>query len=363
MIEVSPTQEWGEFTMRRILSRVYFRKCCQLGLVLVGLAFAASLASPFAWAQGWQPSKPVEFVLPSAVGGAGEAALRQMVEIINKHKLASITLTPVFKPGASGGEAFGYFAKADPDHTLMLSSKVFYVAPLRKREMGIDITLYTPVATMGADVLGLWTSGDRSDINSMADFVKAVKAKTSKGENWTVAGMGDDSEDSLIVSFLNANYKLDMKYVSLPSGGGPVAQLVAKKVDSAINTVVEQKQMAAEGKTKPVVVFGGDRLSHFPNTPTLAEGGEKFAHELQRAISGPPNMSMEAQFYYAKLFRKVYDTPEWRAYRDENCLTGKFLSGPGLIEYWQAQLKVRRNMLAVIDIFKSLNTPSGARVR
>lgn len=289
--------------------------------------------------------------------------MQRMVDIINKHKLASISLTPVFKPGASGGEAFGYFAKADPNHTLMLSGKVFYIAPLRKRELGVDITLYTPVASMGADVLGLWVAADRTDINSMADFVKAVKARMEKGESWTVAGMGDEFEDSLIVSFLNANYKLDMKYVPFPSGNLPVAQLVAKKVDSAINTATDQKQAAAAGQTRPVVVFGGERLSRFPNTPTLAEGGEKFAHELQRAISGPPNMSMDAQLYYAKLFRKVYDSPEWRAYREENCLTGKFLSGPGLIEYWQGQVKVRRNMLAVIDIFKSMNTPSSARVR
>lgn len=347
--------------MRRFLSRVS-RVCLICLAIIIGFVLWGGVVSLPAMAQ-WQPSKPVEFVMSASPGGASHMAVNRMVEIINKHQLAPITLTPVFKPGASGGEAFSYFAKADPNHTVMLSSKVFYIAPLRRRELGVDITLLTPVAAMGADILGLWLPGDRADINSFPDFVKAVKDKMSKGGRWVMAGMGEDSEDSLMVNFLNATYKLDIAYTSFTSGGDAAKQLVARKVDSAINTTVEQKKFAAEGKTKPVVFFGPERLSHFPNTPTLAEGGEKLTHELQRAVSGPPNMSMEAQLYFAKLFRKVFDAPEWRSYREENCLSGKFLSGPGLIEYWQQQVKVRRNMLAVTDMFKTMGAPGSARVR
>lgn len=343
-------------SMLRSLCLRFWKKLALTTALLATFSPGASLAQ-------WQPSKPVEFVLPGAPGGAGDMALRKMIEIINAHKLGAITLTPVYKPGGSGEEAFGHFAKADPNHTLMLSSKVFYIAPLRKRELGVDITLFTPVATMGADVLVLWVPGDRTDINTFADFVKVVKAKTAKGESWTMAGTGEDSEDRLITNFLNASYKLNIKYAGFPSGGEPASQLAAKKADSAINTVAEQKQYAASGKSRPIVVFSGERLPHLPNTPALSESGDRFAHELQRAISGPPNMTMDAQIYYARLFRKVYDSQEWRTYRDENSLSGKFLSGPGLIEYWQAQLGVRRSMLAVIDVFQGINTPTSARVR
>jgi putative tricarboxylic transport membrane protein len=330
---------------------------------LLGGLMLLAASEPMAAKAQWQPSKPVELVLPTDRGGAGEAAARKMIEIINKNNLASIKLSPVFKPKDSASEAFLYFAKADPNHTLMLSTKLFYITPIQKPKLGVDITLYTPIATMGADTLALWLPKERSDIGTLADFVKAVRAKAAKGKTWIMGGTGRESEDRLLTGFLNASYKLNMKYVSFLSGGEAPRQLAAKKVDSAINTAVEQKANVAAGVSKPIVVFGSKRLALFPNTPTLMEAGDKFAHELQRSISGPPAMSMEAQLFYAKLFRKVFVSPEWKAYRKENGLTGRFLSGPGLIEYWQEQIRVRRRMLAVVEVFKGLNAPNPIRVR
>lgn len=321
-----------------------------LFLLLGVLSGAAPLAPAPALAQ-WRPGKPVEIVLPGAQGGSGDLAVRRIVDIINKHKLASLTITPVNKPGGSGADAFGYFLKADPDHTLLMANKVFYMAPLRRKELGVDVTTFTPVAAMGADMLALWVPSSLPGVASLPDFIKAVREKTARGGTWIMAGMGQDSEDHLLTNYLNANYKLAMKYEGFPSGSDPAKRLAAGAADSAVNTVLEQKALLAGAGSRPIVVFGKERSPRLPDTPTLRETGDNFSPELQRAISGPPDMSLEAQLFYASLFRNVFHTPEWRAYREENCLTGRFMSGPGLVEYWQDQVRMRKSMLAVIDVF------------
>jgi putative tricarboxylic transport membrane protein len=109
---------------------------------------------------------------------------------------------------------------------------------------------------------------------------------------------------------------------------------------------------------KPLIVFSRERLPAFPEASTLVETGDPFSHAMPRIIAGPPGMSAEAQLYYVKLFKKVFDSPEWRAYREENSLTGKFITGPALTENWQDEIHKRRNTLTTISVFNAMNPAS-----
>ena len=62
-------------------------------------ALAACLAGP---AAAWEPTKPVEFVVPAGTGGGADQMARLIQGIIVKHKLMKESMVVVNKSGGAG---------------------------------------------------------------------------------------------------------------------------------------------------------------------------------------------------------------------------------------------------------------------
>ncbi|MGI9384112.1 MAG: Bug family tripartite tricarboxylate transporter substrate binding protein, partial [Methyloligellaceae bacterium] len=168
------------------------RRILGLGLV-VGLGLAA-FGMPQSATAGWEPKKPVEFIVMAGKGGGADKAVRLMQSIIAKHKMAPVPFTPINKPGGTGAEALVHLKqKKGDDHVIMFTLNSFYTTPLRQPKLGVDIKTYTPIARMAEDTFLLWVHSDRKDITNIQEFVKAAKAK---GKDWIMAGTGKNSEDN-----------------------------------------------------------------------------------------------------------------------------------------------------------------------
>ena len=82
-------------------------------------AFAA--AAPVALA-AWEPTKPVEFVVPAGTGGGADQMARLLQGVITKNNLAKQPLIVVNKSGGAGAEGFLAVkeAKGDP-HKIIIT--------------------------------------------------------------------------------------------------------------------------------------------------------------------------------------------------------------------------------------------------
>ncbi len=310
----------------------------------VVLAASLTVAAPDGARAEWEPKKPVEFVIMAGKGGGADKMARLMQTVIEKHNWSSKPLTPINKPGGSGAEALVHLkskGQSDPDHTIMVTLNSFYTTPMRQKKLEVDIATFTPIARMAEDTFLLWVHKD-SGIGSLDDFVKAAKAA---GNGWVMAGTGKLQEDQLLTDFLNASYGLDMKYVPYKGGGKVAKQLAGQHANSTVNNPSEQEGFFAAGKTVPLAAFTPDRLELFPDTPTFREAGADMVYFMQRSVVGAPGMSDEASAYYRDLFKKVYDSEEWQAYRKKKSLRGAFLSGKELMDYWMAEREIHRQML------------------
>ena len=63
-----------------------------------------------ALAQGWKPTKDVEFVIPFAVGGGAELMARVIHKIMVDEKLVPVPVALVNRPGGGGAAGIGYVA-------------------------------------------------------------------------------------------------------------------------------------------------------------------------------------------------------------------------------------------------------------
>jgi len=314
------------------------------------LGVSAMLAGMPVIGHAWEPQKPVEFVVMAGKGGGADKAVRLLQSIIASENMAPVPFTPVNKPGGSGAEALVHMkGKKGDNHTIMFTLNSFYTTPLRQPGLGIDIATFTPVARMAEDTFLLWVHSDRKDINSVADFAKAAKAK---GNKWIMAGTGKNSEDNLLTDFLNKAYDLNMKYVPYKGGGKVAKELAGKNADSTVNNPSEQLGFYEAGTTKALAAFTDNRLPLFPNAPTFKELGEDYVYYMQRTVVGAPGMSKEAAAYYQDLFTKVFNSAKWQEYRTKKSLQGDLLTGDALMSYWKKERDVHEVMLKEMGAIK-----------
>jgi len=87
---------------------------------ILPLLAAFGLVSVAAPAAAWEPTKPVEFIIPAGTGGGADQMARLIQGIVAKHNLMKQALIPVNKSGGAGAEGFLEVkaAKGDPlqDH-------------------------------------------------------------------------------------------------------------------------------------------------------------------------------------------------------------------------------------------------------
>src|SRR5919106_4636838 len=168
-----------------------------VGVALAAAAGVAMSALPgAAAAQGWEPQKPVEFIIMAGTGGGADQLARLLQGLIEQKELSPLPFIPINKPGGSGAEALRYLHdKAGDDHTILVTLNSFYTTPILQEGLGVDVTEFTPIGRMALDTFVLWVNADREDINSLEEYVDAVK---EAGMEWKVGGTGSGQEDSIL---------------------------------------------------------------------------------------------------------------------------------------------------------------------
>ncbi len=313
-----------------------------LGLGLaVGFGLTALGASQPAYA--WEPQKPVEFIIMAGAGGGADQIARLLQSLIEKKNLSSQPFIPINKPGGSGAEALRYMQdKAGDAHTLLVTLNSFYTTPIIQKNLGVDITKFTPIGRMALDTFLLWVNSD-SNVKTLDEWVKSVKAS----DNYVVGGTGSGQEDSILFAMISAQYNLkNLTYVPFPGGGTVAKNLIGKHISATVNNPAEQTEFWRAGKSRPIVQFTDKRMSAFKDVPTAEELGVDITYYMQRSINGPPEMPKEAQQFYIDLFHKLYTSDEWQKFcKDEGLDCTEWVAGDDLAAFHKAQLKRHQELI------------------
>ena len=312
------------------------------GLSIAAVAAVLVMAFSGVAVAGWEPKKPVDFVIMAGKGGGADKMARLMQTVIEKHGFSSKPFVPINKPGGSGAEALLHMKGKDGDnHTVMVTLNSFYTTPLRQPKLEVDISTFTPIGRMAEDTFLLWVNVD-SGITNVDEFVTAAKAA---GDQWIMAGTGKGQEDQLLTTFLNQAYGLSIKYVPFKGGGRVAKELAGNHCNSTVNNPSEQLGFYEAGKTRAIAAFTPQRLPLFPDAPTFRELGKDYVYFMQRSVVGAPGMSAEAAAYYRDVFARVYASDEWQAYMKKKSLQGGWLTGDKLKAYWGREKAIHETIL------------------
>jgi tripartite-type tricarboxylate transporter receptor subunit TctC len=237
------------------------------------------------------------------------------------------------KAGGAGGEGFLDVknSKGNP-HKLIITLSNLFTTPLAT---GIPFSWkdLTPVAMMSLDEFVLWVNAE-SPYKTVKEYVDAIKA--APPGKFKMGGTGSKQEDQIITVAIERATGTKMTYVPFKGGGEVAVQLVGKHVDSTVNNPIEAVAQWRAGSLRPLCVFDNQPLpvkdkiagdKSWADIPTCKSQGLDIEYLMLRGIFMPPGVSAEAVRYYAELFRKVREMPEWAQLMRDGAFNQSFMTG------------------------------------
>jgi tripartite-type tricarboxylate transporter receptor subunit TctC len=314
----------------RLLERCGFRRW-GVALVLAGVS-APALAA-------WEPTAPVEIVVPAGTGGGADQMARFIQEMVKKHNLMAQPLNVVNKSGNSGAEGLLDVKAAHGNpHKLIITLSNLFTTPLAT---GTKFTWQdiTPVQMLALDQFILWVNA-KSPYQSAKDVLDAMRANPPGAIK--LGGTGSKQEDQLISVLLETAGATRLTYVPLKGGGDVAKALAAGDVDLTVNNPIEAAKLWREGAVRPLCVFDGAKLDYhekitgsqsWNDIPTCMSFGIPVQYLMMRGIFTSPGASPEQVAYYVQLLGKVRNLPEWKSFMAQGAFKVNTLQGEPFVNW------------------------------
>ncbi len=324
---------------------------------VVALVLTVLLAVP-ASVMAWEPSKPIDFVVPAGPGGGADQMARLISGISEKHKLSPRPLIVINKAGGAGAEGFlEVKGKKGEAHTIIITLSNLFTTPLHNN-LPFNWRDYTPLARMALDEFVLWVNAE-TPYKTAKDYLAAVKEKQCKerqGGQCLMGGTGSAQEDQILTIQLEQGLPgTKFSYVPFKGGGEVCVNLVGKHVDSTVNNPIECVSHWKAGKVRPLAVFDTARIAagEWKDIPTIKEAlGVDVSYLMLRGIFGAPGMPKDAVDWYVGFLKKVTETPEWKKYMEDGALKPAFASGAEYVKWVEENEQLHKELMAKGGLLK-----------
>lgn len=304
----------------------------------LALSALAAAATP---AGAWEPTKPIEIVVPFSAGGASDQMARTIQGIIQKHSFTTQPVIVVNKPAAGGAEGMLDIQKSAGDaHKLITTSSGLFMTPMATK-LPLNWQDYTPVAMMAQDSFLLWVNA-KAPYKTAQEFMAAAKAAATPLK---IGGTSSKREDNLIVYAMEKQGGAKFAYIPYTSGGQASTQLSGGHVEANTNNPAEDLANWRGGATRPLCVFAEQKMAYtakvtgemsWADIPTCASQGLNVSYQMLRGMFMPGKVSKEQQAFYVGLFKKVSETAEWKEYLARNALVPDYRDGDAFISFLKA---------------------------
>jgi tripartite-type tricarboxylate transporter receptor subunit TctC len=287
----------------------------------------------------WEPTKPVELVVPAGTGGGADQMARFIQGVVAKNNLMKQPIVVVNKSGGAGAEGFLDVKgdKGNPHKIIITLSNLFTTplatgVPFNWRDM-------TPVSMMALDQFVLWVN-EESPYKTPKAFYDALKAGPDR--SMKMGGTGSKQEDQIITVLLEKAAGKKMIYIPYRGGGEVAVQLVGKHVEATVNNPIEAESHWRAGKLRALCVMDSKKLTYtakvtstqsWADLPTCASAGIPVEYTMLRGIFMAPGVTPEQTKFYVDLLAKVRALPEWKDFMDKGAFNQTTLSGQAFFDW------------------------------
>jgi len=254
-----------------------FRRRLLAGL-LTSLASLCALAqSPDAW-----PSKPVRLVVPFPAGTGADVVGRLLGEQLARRLGQPVVIDN--RAGAAGMIGAEHVAKSPADgYTVLMAVNSFMTMnPHLYSRMSYDaLKDFNPVMQLTSASYVLIT-GPSSDIRTVADLIRAAKAKPKRIE---FASLGAGSATHVIMEHLADLAGIHLHHVPFKTTG--LAEVMSGLIPIAFEPIATAVPVVTSGKVPALAVSSPKRSSVLADVPAMSEFLPDFNGDGWHAIVVP----------------------------------------------------------------------------
>jgi len=302
----------------------------------------------------WEPTRPVEFIIPAGTGGGADQMARTIQGIVTKHNLMKQPMVVINKAGGAGGEGFlDVKASRGNPHKIIITLSNLFTTPLATGSPfnGKDLT---PVAMLALDEFILWVNAEKP-YKTAKEYIDAAKAANG---TFKMAGTGSKQEDQIITEAIQKITGVKFIYIPERGGGAVAVQLVGNHVDSTVNNPIEAVAPWRGGQLRPLCVFDSKPLDYkekiagdlgWSSIATCKSQGLDIEYLMLRGIFMTPGASQDQVDYYVELFKKVRETPEWKKLMSDGAFNQSFMTGPEYVKWVAGEEKRHEELMKAAD--------------
>jgi putative tricarboxylic transport membrane protein len=318
------------------------------------IAAAAALPCVPARAQpGWQPTRQVEYVVPSGPGAALDMSARQTKDLLERRGLLPNAMLVSNKPGGGGAIALNQLlASAGNGHVV----STYTTGMVNSRLLG-DLTVgwrdVTPIVLMFEEAI-LAVVRTESPYKTGMDLVRKLRTDPAGLSIGVATSVGNHIHMAIAKPMKAAGVDVTkLTIVPFKSSAESMTAMLGGHIDmisaSAPNLLV---QLAA-GRIRPLAVATTERLGGpLSIVPTWREQGVDADYSSSQGLLGPKNMTPEQLAWWTGAMRTVSESEDWKQFLVKQNWRPRFLAGADLIRHLESEETVAQSLLSELGLLK-----------
>ena len=286
----------------------------------------AMAASPWQAARAaWEPSRPIQLIVGFAPGGGADLAARAIAEASSPFFPAPLVV--INRPGAGGAIAAEYVAGLPPDGLNLLvggGSESTSLPAFREVPYDPKRSFRAIIRLTRQPLLIVAKRGGR-----FSDIRQAVEAAKAQPGVIPHASSGIGSIYHAVFVLLQQAAGVEFLHIPFTGGAPSLAALMSNTVELAVLAPEEMAGLTSAGEVVPLAVASEQRLTAFPNVPTLKERGWNVIVENMKGLMAPAGLPDEVHASLHDRFRRGMQAPAWKTFLERTGAMDGYLDGPG----------------------------------
>jgi tripartite-type tricarboxylate transporter receptor subunit TctC len=215
------------------------------------------------------PDKIVKIVVPFAPGGGTDLVARRLADEMAKTLGQSVIIEN--RPGAGTILGSAAVANSEPDgHTLLLATFAHAVNPSLNPKLPYDtFKAFAPVGLI-ARSFNVVVVNPRLPYRSVQDLIAAARAEPGK-INFGSFGVGTSAH--LAGELFKKSASVDLTPVPYKGAAPAITDLLGGQIQVMFTTVASVAAHVQSGQLRALAVTSAERVSLYPDLPTVAEAG------------------------------------------------------------------------------------------
>jgi tripartite-type tricarboxylate transporter receptor subunit TctC len=238
-----------------------------LALGMFGLHAAAFAQAPGAGHA--YPNKPVRLVVAAAPGGSTDVLGRVLAQRLGER--LGQPFVPENRGGAGGVVAADFVSKSAADgYTLLMSNDQLVVQAASASKLPYDpFKDFAPIGVLarGPVVLGVHPGFPAKSVEELVSLARSQPGKLA------FSSCGNGTVLHLAGELLNLSAKIDLAHVPYRGCAPAIADAVSGQVPIFFTVLGNAAQFERSGKVRLLAVASLQRLTSYPDLPTIAESG------------------------------------------------------------------------------------------